>query len=209
MRVALGIEYNGVQFCGWQTQPSGCACRTTSNSALSHIAGEPIETVCAGRAPTPAFMHTVRSFISKPRAASGIGLGARRQCVADGRSLRALGAPSRDDFHARYSALSRHYRYVLLNHAVRPALGHGRIGWFHLALDVVRMREAAALLVGEHDFSAFRSSECQARSPIRRLSRLDIATARRLCDIRFRCECICTTWCATRVGACSGRKRSS
>ncbi|HYH41291.1 MAG TPA: tRNA pseudouridine synthase A, partial [Burkholderiales bacterium] len=78
------------------------------------------------------------------------------------------------EFHARFSARNRCYRYVLLNRPVRPAVGHGRIGWFHLPLDDRRMNEAARLLVGEHDFSAFRSSECQARSPVREIRRIDI-----------------------------------
>jgi tRNA pseudouridine38-40 synthase len=73
------------------------------------------------------------------------------------------------EFHARFSAFARTYRYELLNRPVRPALGASQVGWFHLPLDVERMREAAALLVGEHDFSAFRSSECQAKSPVRRI----------------------------------------
>jgi tRNA pseudouridine38-40 synthase len=72
-----------------------------------------------------------------------------------------------DDFHARYSALARTYRYTLLNRPVRPALSAHHVGWFHLPLDVAKMREAAALLVGEHDFSAFRSAECQAKTPVR------------------------------------------
>jgi tRNA pseudouridine38-40 synthase len=77
-------------------------------------------------------------------------------------------------FHARYSALSRTYRYELLNREVRPGLAAGRVGWFHLPLDIGRMREAAALLVGEHDFSAFRSAQCQAKTPVRTLHALDI-----------------------------------
>jgi hypothetical protein len=75
--------------------------------------------------------------------------------------------PVAEDFHARYSALSRTYRYVLYNHAVRPALLAGRTGWFHLPLDLEKMREAANCLVGEHDFSSFRSAQCQAKSPVR------------------------------------------
>ena len=174
MRLALGLEYDGVQFCGWQTQPAGCGVQDHLQAALSHIAGEPIETVCAGR--TDAGVHAYGQVVHfetgarRPESAWVRGVNASLTAGLSVLWARRVG----DDFHARYSALSRHYRYVLLNHAVRPALGHGRIGWFHLALDVVRMREAAALLVGEHDFSAFRSSECQARSPIRRLSRLDI-----------------------------------
>jgi tRNA pseudouridine38-40 synthase len=79
------------------------------------------------------------------------------------------------EFSARYSALERRYRYVLFNHAVRPALNQSRVGWFHAELDVARMREAAALLTGEHDFSAFRSAECQAKSPVRDLRLIEIA----------------------------------
>jgi tRNA pseudouridine38-40 synthase len=78
------------------------------------------------------------------------------------------------EFHARYSARERCYRYVLLNHPLRPALNHGRVGWFHLPLDLDRMQVGAQHLLGEHDFSAFRSAECQANSPVRELRRLDI-----------------------------------
>jgi tRNA pseudouridine38-40 synthase len=78
------------------------------------------------------------------------------------------------DFHARYSALARTYRYELLNRPVRPALRARQLGWFHLPLDVAKMREAAAFLVGEHDFSAFRSAECQAKTPVRTVHALDI-----------------------------------
>jgi tRNA pseudouridine38-40 synthase len=82
--------------------------------------------------------------------------------------------PVPEEFNARYSAQERCYRYVLLNHPVRPALNQGRVGWFHAPLDVARMRDAAPYLVGVHDFSAFRSSECQAKSPVRDLRRLDV-----------------------------------
>jgi tRNA pseudouridine38-40 synthase len=84
---------------------------------------------------------------------------------------RAVGA----DFHARYAARARTYRYLLLNRGVRPAADHGRVGWFHGPLDVERMQAAARLILGEHDFSAFRAAECQARTPVRTLHRLDVA----------------------------------
>jgi tRNA pseudouridine38-40 synthase len=80
-----------------------------------------------------------------------------------------------DDFHARYSAHARSYRYELLNRPVRPGLAAHYVGWFHLPLDVERMRAAAALFVGEHDFSAFRSSECQAKSPVRTIHQFEIS----------------------------------
>lgn len=174
MRIALGIEYDGSFFCGWQTQPAGCAVQDRLESALSQIAGERIATVCAGR--TDAGVHALAQV-------AHFDTSAERPLNAWVRGTNALLPPAlavtcakvvSDQFHARYSALERCYRYVLLNRAVRPAADRARVGWFHLPLALDRMRDAARLLVGEHDFSAFRSSECQARSPVRHLRRLDI-----------------------------------
>jgi len=143
-------------------------------AALAHIAGEAVETTCAGR--TDAGVHALEQVVH-------FDTGARRPLSAWVRGVNAslpanlavLWAQEvRGDFHARYSARNRCYRYVLLNHPVRPAAGHGRVGWFHLPLDVERMRAAAKLMTGEHDFSAFRSAECQARSPVRTLSTIEI-----------------------------------
>jgi tRNA pseudouridine38-40 synthase len=143
-------------------------------AALAHIAGEPIETVCAGR--TDAGVHALEQVVhldapvARPVSAWVRGVNASLPA-----SLAVLWAYEvADEFHARYSAKSRCYRYVLLNHAVRPAVGHGRVGWFHLPLDLERMREAARVLEGEHDFSSFRSSECQARSPVRHVTGIAI-----------------------------------
>lgn len=174
MRIALGIEYDGSAFCGWQTQPSGCGIQDHLEAALAHIAGARVATVCAGR--TDAGVHALEQVVHfdtaarRPTSAWVRGVNASLPAA-----LAVLWAHDvNGEFHARYSALERCYRYVLLNRAVRPAAGHGRVGWFHLPLDVERMREAAAALVGEHDFSAFRSAECQARSPVRTLRRIDI-----------------------------------
>ena len=82
-----------------------------------------------------------------------------------------------EQFHARFSAFERSYRYVLYNHAVRPGLNHRNVGWFHRPLDVPSMQAAIALLVGEHDFSAFRSSECQAKSPVRIMRRAQVTAS--------------------------------
>ena len=174
MRVALGIEYDGTAFCGWQTQPSGCGIQDHLEAALAVIAGESVETVCAGR--TDAGVHALEQIVHFETTA-------RRPASAWVRGVNAA-LPSSvaviwsqeigPEFHARYSARSRRYRYILLNHAVRPAAAHGRVGWFHLPLDVELMRAAARALVGEHDFSAFRSSECQARSPLRHVRTIDI-----------------------------------
>jgi tRNA pseudouridine38-40 synthase len=174
VRIALGLEYNGSTFCGWQTQPSRCGVQDCLEAALRGIAGEHVETVCAGR--TDAGVHALEQVVHfdaaahRPESAWVRGVNASLPA-----SLAVLWAREVDaEFHARYSAVRRGYRYVLLNRAVRPATDHGRVGWFHLPLDVARMSAAASLLAGEHDFSAFRSSECQARSPVRTLERIDI-----------------------------------
>jgi tRNA pseudouridine38-40 synthase len=174
VRFALGIEYDGAQFCGWQTQSAACGVQDHLENALGRIAAERIETVCAGR--TDAGVHASAQIVHFDTAA-------QRPLSAWVRGVNSLlpqgvavlwAKEVSPQFHARYSALRRHYRYVLLNRPVRRAIGHTRVGWFHLPLDEARMRHAAALLVGQHDFSAFRSSECQARSPVRRLERVAI-----------------------------------
>jgi tRNA pseudouridine38-40 synthase len=175
MRVALGVEYEGSNYCGWQTQAAGCAVQDRLEAALAQIAGAAVATICAGR--TDAGVHALAQVVH-------FDCTAQRPESAWVRGVNALLPPSlavtwaravREDFHARFSATARHYRYVLLNHPVRPAADHGRVGWFHAPLDVTRMQKAAAILLGEHDFSAFRSSACQAKSPVRTLRQLDIA----------------------------------
>ena len=177
MRIALGIEYDGSGFCGWQTQPSGCGIQNHLERALSEIASEPISTVCAGR--TDAGVHALGQVVhfdaSAGRPESAWVRGVNSLLPGGIAVLWARSMP--DAFNARYSARSRSYRYVLLNHEVRPGAGTKRVGWFHVPLDMAAMREAAQLLVGEHDFSAFRASECQAPSPVRTLHRLDIERA--------------------------------
>ena len=176
MRIALGIEYDGSGFCGWQTQPEGCAVQNYLEAALAQIAGVPIATICAGR--TDTGVHALAQVVhfdctvERPQSAWVRGVNALMPST-----IAVIWAkPVTDLFHARFSATARHYRYVLLNHPVRPAADHGHVGWFHQSLDIQRMRTAAAVLLGTHDFSAFRSSQCQARSPVRILTQLDIDT---------------------------------
>ncbi len=174
MRIALGIEYEGGAFCGWQTQANGRAVQDRLESALGYIAGKAVTTICAGR--TDAGVHALAQVVhfdcSVERPESAWVRGANALLPP---TLAVQWARSVDDaFSARFSATARHYRYMLLNHPVRPALDHGRVGWFHAPLDIEQMRMAAAHLVGKHDFSAFRSSECQAKSPVRTLMHLDI-----------------------------------
>ncbi len=175
MRIALGVEYDGSGFCGWQTQADGCAVQDRLEAALSQIASVPVATICAGR--TDAGVHALAQVVhfdctvERPESAWVRGVNA---LLPPGVAV-TWARPVTEMFNARFSAAARHYRYVLLNHPVRPAADHGRVGWFHVPLDVVPMREAAACLLGEHDFSAFRSSECQAKSPVRTLTQLDIS----------------------------------
>ena len=169
MKIALGIEYEGSRYHGWQSQPGGDTVQDHLERALASIADEPVRLAAAGR--TDAGVHALAQVAHFETAAV-------RPESAWVRGVNALlpptvavqwAAPVADDFHARYSTVSRTYRYVLYNHPVRPALHHGRVGWFHLPLDPTAMRAAAAYLAGEHDFSAFRSSACQAKSPVRTL----------------------------------------
>ena len=173
-RIALGLEYDGSRFLGWQKQPGGATVQDALESGLAEIAAVPIATIAAGR--TDRGVHARLQVVHFDTAV-------QRPLSAWVRGVNALLPPPIavlwahevvEDFHARYSALSRSYRYELLNRAVRPALSASYTGWFHLPLDVAAMREAAAALVGEHDFSAFRSSECQAKSPVRTIHALNI-----------------------------------
>ena len=178
MRIALGVEYDGTGFCGWQTQPAGCAVQDRLEAALARIAGVPlanIATICAGR--TDTGVHALAQVVhfdcvvARPESAWVRGVNALLPPTVAVIWMK----PVADAFHARFSASARRYRYVLLNHAVRPAADAGRVGWFHAPLDLGRMRAAAACLLGEHDFSAFRSSQCQAKSPVRTLTQLEIS----------------------------------
>jgi len=168
-RFALGIEYDGRSFCGWQTQPNGCALQNHLERALAEVHGAPVPTITAGR--TDAGVHAVAQVVHfdarnyRPEHAWVFGSNAR---LPSGMSvLWAKIMPA--DFHARFGAIERIYRYVLLNQAVRPALLSGRVGWIHGELDAALMQQAATWLIGEQDFSAFRAAECQARSPLRDL----------------------------------------
>jgi tRNA pseudouridine38-40 synthase len=169
LKIALGLEYEGSGFAGWQTQPAGNTVQDVLERALAEIAGAPVRVACAGR--TDAGVHAAAQVAhfeapaERPESAWVRGVNA---LLPDSVAVR-WARPVPDDFHARFSALSRSYRYVLYNHAVRPALLHGRVGWFHLPLDVVAMQSGAALLAGERDFSAFRAAECQAKSPVKTL----------------------------------------
>src|SRR5581483_3013521 len=175
MRIAIGLAYRGSGFEGWQTQPSGKAVQNALERALGEVAGHRVALTAAGR--TDAGVHAsaqVAHFdaeVERPDTAWVRGANALLPDTVSVQWAARVG----DEFHARYSATGRSYRYVLYRHPVRPALLSGLVGWFHGELDLDAMRRAAASLLGERDFSAFRSSECQAKSPVRVLDRADVS----------------------------------
>jgi len=174
IRIALGIEYDGSRFLGWQTQPGGGTVQDALESALSGIADSPVNVTCAGRTDrgVHARAQVVHFDTNADRPASAWVRGVNATLPDSMAVLWSRHVP--DDFHARYAARSRTYRYVLLNRAVRPALAARYAGWYHAPLELEAMREAAGHLLGEHDFSAFRAAECQAKSPVRTLHAINI-----------------------------------
>ena len=177
MRIVLGLEYDGSApevARGWQTQPGGRTVQDEVQAALSRIAGEPIAVVCAGR--TDAGVHATGQVVHFDTAVT-------RPVTAWVRGVNTFLTPAVavrwaqpivDDFHARFSAYGRCYRYLLINRPQRPGLWHGRAGWSHVPLDESPMQQAANRLLGEHDFSAFRAADCQARSPVKTMRRADV-----------------------------------
>jgi tRNA pseudouridine38-40 synthase len=173
-RYAVGIEYDGSGFSGWQTQQSLRTIQSLVESALSGVAAEPLEVVCAGR--TDAGVHArwqIAHFDTNvTRPMRGWVMGANTELPRDICIVWARPVPLH--FHARYSAEARTYRYLILNRPSRSALAEKRATVIYKPLDHERMAEAAVHLCGHYDFSAFRSSECQSNSPIRRVERLTV-----------------------------------
>ena len=174
-RVALRIAYDGRRYPGWQTQPGGIAIQDRIERALGEVAARPVRTVCAGR--TDAGVHATAQIVhfdcdvQRPLSAWVRGTNAH---LPDDLAVRqAWMVPG--DFDARYSARGRRYHYLLYRAPQRHPLWAGRAGWVYRPLDVAAMQVAAAALIGRHDFSAFRSSQCQSRTPVRELRRLEIA----------------------------------
>ncbi|MDO9216873.1 MAG: tRNA pseudouridine(38-40) synthase TruA [Lacisediminimonas sp.] len=170
-RIALGIEYDGSHWKGWQTQPTRDTVQDVLEAALRKFTGEAIHTVCAGR--TDAGVHALEQVVH-------LDTGVQRELVSWVRGLNALLPPSiavrwacqppvlaDEQFHSRYSATARTYHYLIYNNPVRSPLLAQRAGWVFRPLDPERMQQAANCLVGTHDFSAFRAAECQSKTPVR------------------------------------------
>ncbi len=183
LRIALGLEYDGNAFCGWQTQPDGCGVQDALELALSGVAGEKVGCVCAGR--TDTGVHALGQVVhfethaGRPPSAWTRGTNALLPQSVSVNWSREVG----EDFHARFSAIGRRYVYWLLSRATRPGVLSGRAGWTHRKLDEIAMLEASRCLLGEHDFSAFRAAECQANTPVKNMR--EIAIVRRGDLIRF------------------------
>ena len=175
MRIALGLEYDGTRYFGWQSQPGGRTVQDVLEQGIGEIAGEPVRVVCAGRTDTGVHARgqVVHFDTQVERPDSAWVKGVNTHLPSDIAVQWATRVP--DAFHARFAAELRRYDYFLLNRPVRSALDATTMGWFHAPLDLTRVQKAAAHLLGEHDFSAFRSAECQAKSPVRTMRRLDIS----------------------------------
>lgn len=173
-RIALGVEYDGTDFCGWQRQPGGRSVQASLEEALALVANHPVTIFCAGR--TDAGVHASGQVVhfdsTSERTLRGWQLGANGNLPADASVTWASVVP--DDFHARFSARSRTYVYRIINQPGRSALHRTRACWVPRPLDATRMRDAAAFLTGRHDFSAFRAAECQAKTTVRSLHQLQV-----------------------------------
>lgn len=174
MRFALAVEYSGHAFCGYQSQASGCGVQDALQRAIGEIAGHPVTVIAAGR--TDAGVHAVSQIVhfetdaTRPATAWVRGVNTHLPTAA----AVLWAQPVAEDFHARFAATARHYTYLLLTRAQRPGLLAGQAGWYHQPLDMRAMNDAARHLLGTHDFSAFRAAECQAKSPVKTLSRIAV-----------------------------------
>ncbi|MFD1710792.1 tRNA pseudouridine(38-40) synthase TruA [Ottowia sp. GY511] len=175
MRIALGLSYLGNAYQGWQSQPSGQTVQDHLERALGEFATQPIATLCAGRTDSGVhgLMQVVHFDTALDREPFSWVRGTNRYLPHD--IAVEWAQPVSDGFHARASAVARRYVYVLRESAVRPSVDAGRVGWTFRPLDGRAMEQAAQLLLGEHDFTSFRASACQALSPIKHLTVLDIA----------------------------------
>jgi tRNA pseudouridine38-40 synthase len=183
-RLAMGVEYDGSDFRGWQVQGEVRTVQACLEEAIARVADHPVTVHCAGR--TDAGVHALEQVIhfdtrARRRERSWV-LGTNVNLSSDVRVRWAQ--PVDRGFHARFSATARHYRYLILTRDTGSALLRDRVAWFHHALDRDRMREAARALVGEHDFTSFRAIACQARHAVRCIHYLEVYGEGSLCEIR-------------------------
>jgi len=173
-RIALGLEYDGAEFHGWQCQPSLITVQSTLENALTSVANEPIKTTCAGR--TDAGVHATYQVVhfdtQSNRRERGWVLGTNTYLPPSIRVLWVKNVPF--SFDARKTAIARHYRYIIYNHSIRPSLCRHYLSWCYKKLTLDSMISAANHWIGQHDFSAFRAAECQSKTAIRSMYSIDI-----------------------------------
>ena len=178
MRIALGVEYNGTHFKGWESQPGHRTVQACLEKALSKVANTAIKVIAAGRTDTGvhAMEQVVHFDTEVSRETHGWMLGANSSLPKDIAVHWAQGVS--DDFHARFSAVARRYRYLILNRRARPGVLSGNVSWCPLPLDVERMHGAAQALLGEQDFNAYRATACQSPSARRRMNSISVTRDR-------------------------------
>ncbi|MBY6106690.1 tRNA pseudouridine(38-40) synthase TruA [Ferrimonas balearica] len=174
MRIALGIEYDGHGYFGWQRQREVVGVQERLEAAIAKVANHPVEVACAGRTDagvhaTGQVVHFDAQFDRRP-AAWTLGLNAN---LPDGIAVR-WAKPVSDDFHARFSATARRYRYIIFNNRLRPGILRHGVSHYHHPLDEALMHQAGQQLLGENDFSAFRAIQCQSRTPWRNIHHLRV-----------------------------------
>jgi tRNA pseudouridine38-40 synthase len=172
--VAALVEYDGTDFAGWQSQTHSVSVQDAVEGAISFVAGQPLIAICAGRTDAGVHaqgqvIHFDTTAIRTPRAWV-LGVNTR---LPSSIALQWAGEVA-SGFHARHAAVRRIYRYYILNRSARSALQRTRTAWIHRPLDAAAMHSAAQVLIGEHDFSAFRSIECQSKTPVRHIRRIDV-----------------------------------
>ena len=177
-RWRLTIEYDGGPFVGWQRQDNGPSVQQALEEALSGMTGEDAGFTAAGRTDAGVHALAMTTHVDIARAITPHRLREGLNALVRPRPISVLEAePVADDWHARFSCLGRRYRYRILNRRAPPALDAGRVWHIATPLDVEAMREGAAMLVGRHDFTTFRSAHCQSDSPVKTLDRLEVAKA--------------------------------
>ena len=170
----MAVEYDGSRFHGWQTQRTGSTVQSTLEKAISAVAHHPIAVVASGRTDTGVHArHQVVHFDSDAKRVERAWLLGTNTHLPKSVVARWV-QPMPDDFHARFSAQARRYRYTIVNRFVRPALAREQLSWIRRPLDVAAMRDASRCLLGLHDFTSFRTVACQAHSPVRELRALQL-----------------------------------
>jgi tRNA pseudouridine38-40 synthase len=174
MRIAIGIEYDGTPYLGWQSQPNGNTVQDHVQAALSHIAQHPVQVTATGR--TDSGVHAlmqVAHFDTHSQRPLDAWVRGCNSHLPD--SIRIVWARAvAEQFHARHSALARHYQFLLFNRRVASAVRSHKVSWYHLPLDFAAMQQGIQYFIGQHDFSAFRASECQAPSPVKTMLKADL-----------------------------------